>query len=147
MSTRGPTGLQEEISAITGDDAAMTVLGVGADFKEFKELFAPRLDELAQDVIAPLDELRSAITRAEQELDALRSRQVSEMGAMWDRYKDGYERYLHPEPVLDEEEAPAEEATEDAEAPVESDEPAEDTASDPDLEAEPHDASTEESSS
>ena len=39
------------------------------------------------------------------------------MGAMWDRYKDGYERYLHPEPVLDEEEAPAEEAPEDAEAP------------------------------
>ena len=146
-------GLQEEISAITGDDAAMAVLGVGADFKEFKDLFAPRLDELAQDVIAPLDELRNAITRAEQELEALRSRQVSEMGAMWDRYKDGYERYLHPEPVLDEEEAPAEEAPEDAEAPKESDvpaesnEPADDTASDPDLEAEPRDLSTEESSS
>ena len=76
-------GLQEEISAITGDDAAMAVLGIGADFKEFKDLFAPRLDELAQDVIAPLDELRNAITRAEQELEALRSRQVSEMGAMW----------------------------------------------------------------
>ncbi len=141
-------GLQEEISAITGDDAAMAVLGVGADFKEFKELFAPRLAELAQDVIAPLDELRSAITRAEQELEALRSRQVSEMGAMWDRYKDGYERYLHPEPVLDEEEAPAEAATEDTEAPRRSrTKPADDTASDPDLEAEPHDASTEESSS
>ena len=146
-------GLQEEISAITGDDAAMAVLGVGADFKEFKELFAPRLAELAQDVIAPLDELRSAITRAEQELEALRSRQVSEMGAMWDRYKDGYERYLHPEPVLDEEEAPAEAATENTEASVESDvpaksdQPADETASDPDLDAEPHDASTVESSS
>ena len=34
-------GLQEEISAITGDDAAMAVLGVGADFKEFKDLVAP----------------------------------------------------------------------------------------------------------
>ena len=108
-------GLQEEISAITGDDAAMAVLGIGADFTEFKDLFAPRLDELAQDVIAPLDELRGAITRAEQELEALRSRQVSEMGSMWHRYKDGYERYLHPEPVLDEEEPPAEEAAEDPE--------------------------------
>ena len=37
-------GLQEEISAITGDDAAMAVLGIGADFTEFKDLFAPRLD-------------------------------------------------------------------------------------------------------
>ena len=49
--------LQEEISAITGDDAAMAVLGVGADFKEFKELFAPPTRRAASDVIAPLDEL------------------------------------------------------------------------------------------
>ena len=75
----------------------MAVLGIGADFKEFKNLFAPRVAELAR-TSRTLDELRAAITRAEQELEALRSRQVSEMGAMWDRYQDGYERYLHPEP-------------------------------------------------
>ena len=109
---------------------------MGADFEEFKELFAPRVAELAQDVIAPLDEMRAAITRAEQELEALRSRQVTEMSALWDRYKDGYERYLRPEPVLDDEEAPAEEATEDAEMTVQSDEPAENAESDPEPEEE-----------
>ena len=141
-------GLQEEISAITGDDAAMAVLGIGADFAEFKDLFAPRLDELAQDVIAPLDELHGAITRAEQELEALRSRQVSEMGSMWHRYKDGYERYLHPEPVLDEEEPPADEAAEDPEGATEkSNEPAETTAGEPELDAEPPEPSPSEESS
>ena len=43
-------GLQAEIAAITGDDAAMSALGVGADFKEFQELFAPRVAELRSDV-------------------------------------------------------------------------------------------------
>jgi hypothetical protein len=108
------TGLQAKITAITGDDAAMSVLGVGADFKEFKELFAPRLAELARDVVAPLDELSGAIARSERELTVLRSRQSEEMASMWDRYKPDYERYLRPGPVSEGQEPEASEAVEDA---------------------------------
>ena len=40
------SALQAEIAAVTGDDAAMSTLGVGADLKEFQELFAPRVASL-----------------------------------------------------------------------------------------------------
>ena len=96
--------LQAEITAVTGDDAAMSMLGVGAGFKEFQKLFAPRVTELARDFVAPLDELSDAVTRAEQELDALRSRQLGETAQMWSRYKPGYERYLRLQPLADDEE-------------------------------------------
>ena len=95
--------LQAEITAITGDDAAMSTLGVGADFKECQKLFTPRVAELASDFIEPLDELTDAITRAEQELKTLRSRQLDEMTERWNRYKPTYERYLQPEPFMEEE--------------------------------------------
>jgi serine/threonine protein phosphatase PrpC len=98
------SSLQAEIAAVTGDDAAMSMLGVGAGFKEFQELFAPRVTELARDFIAPLDELSNAITRAEQELKALRSRQLADTAQIWSRYKPDYERYLRPQPLTEEEE-------------------------------------------
>jgi serine/threonine protein phosphatase PrpC len=97
------TALQDEIAAVTGDDAAMSVLGVGADLKEFQKLFAPRVGELASDFIEPLDELSEAVTRAEQELRALQSRQLDEMTERWNRYKSEYERYLRPEALLEDE--------------------------------------------
>jgi serine/threonine protein phosphatase PrpC len=99
------SSLQAEITAVTGDDAAMSMLGVGADFKEFQKLFAPRVTELARNVIAPLDELSNAVTRAEQELQALRSRQLDQTMQMWSRYKSEYERYLRPQPLAEEDEA------------------------------------------
>jgi serine/threonine protein phosphatase PrpC len=97
------SALQAEIAAVTGDDAAMSTLGVGADLKEFQKLFAPRAAELASDFIEPLDELSDAVTRAEQELRALRSRQLDEMTERWNRYKSEYERYLRPEGQLENE--------------------------------------------
>jgi serine/threonine protein phosphatase PrpC len=97
------TALQDEIAAVTGDDAAMSVLAVGADLKEFQKLFAPRVGELASDFIEPLDELSEAVTRAEQELRALQSRQLDEMTERWNRYKSEYERYLRPEALLEDE--------------------------------------------
>jgi hypothetical protein len=97
--------LQTEIAAVTGDDAAMSTLGVGAEFKEFQKLFAPRVAELASAFIAPLDELRSAVTRAEQELEALRSRQLMEMTDRWNRYKSGYERYLRAKTAMEADES------------------------------------------
>jgi serine/threonine protein phosphatase PrpC len=99
------SSLQTEISAVTGDDAAMSTLGVGADFKEFQKLFAPRVAELASEFIGPLDELSDAIARVEQELGALRSRQLDEMTQRWNRYKSGYERYLQAEAPVEEDES------------------------------------------
>lgn len=97
------SALQAEIAAVTGDDAAMSTLGVGADLKEFQKLFAPRVGELASDFIEPLDELSDAVTRAEQELRALQSRQLDEMTERWNRYKSDYERYLRPEAQMEDE--------------------------------------------
>jgi len=91
--------LQSEITAVTGDDAAMAVLGVGADFQEFQTLFAARAAALAADVIEPLDELSQAVIRAEQELQALQADRLDEMARIWHTYKYGYERYLRPEHV------------------------------------------------
>ena len=90
--------LQRDISAVTGDDAAMGTLGVGADFKQFQALFADRVTELERDFLAPLDEARQAVDRAERELQALRQRQASTTAELWGAYKPGYERYLHPGP-------------------------------------------------
>jgi hypothetical protein len=97
------SALQAEIAAVTGDDAAMSVLGVGADLKAFQELFAPRVAELASDFIEPLDELSDAVTRAERDLRALQSRQLDEMTERWNQYKSDYERYLRPEAVMEDE--------------------------------------------
>ena len=77
---------------------------MGAGLKEFQKLFGPRVTELARDFIAPLDELSNAVGRAEQELEALRSRQLGETAQIWSRYKPDYERYLRPQPLTDEEE-------------------------------------------
>ena len=103
------SALQSEIAAVTGDDAAMSTLGVGADLQEFQQLFAPRVAELASDFIEPLDDLSDAVTRAEQELRALQSRQLDEMTERWNRYKSEYERYLRPEAVMEDESTPGEE--------------------------------------
>ena len=64
--------VQAEISAVTGDDAAMAVMGVGADLAEFQALLAPRLATLEEDFITPLDQLRRAVQDAERTLQAAR---------------------------------------------------------------------------
>ena len=113
------SALQAEIAAVTGDDAAMSTLGVGADLKEFQKLFAPRVGELASDFIEPLDELSDAVTRAEQELRALQSRQLDEMTERWNRYKSEYERYLRPEALMEDESIAGEEMEQEETAAAE----------------------------
>ena len=113
------SALQAEIAAVTGDDAAMSTLGVGADLKEFQKLFAPRVGELASDFIEPLDELSDAVTRAEQELRALQSRQLDEMTEKWNRYKSDYERYLRPEAQMEDESIAGEEMEQEETAAAE----------------------------
>jgi serine/threonine protein phosphatase PrpC len=96
--------VQREIAAVTGDDAAMSLMGVGADLRELRSLYAPRVAELKQQFTEPIDELGEAVRRAEQQLVALRQRQLDETQQLWTRYKTGYERYLHAaaEPEFDE---------------------------------------------
>jgi hypothetical protein len=92
--------LEAEVTAITGDDAAMALLGLGADLDGFKQLFKDRTDELGRRYIDPLDELDGQVRQAEQRLAGLRARRV-ELGAeLWGSYKGGYEHYQAvPEPA------------------------------------------------
>jgi serine/threonine protein phosphatase PrpC len=95
--------LEAEVTAITGDDAAMALLGLGADLDGFKQLFKDRTDELGRRYIDPLDELDGQVRQAEQQLAGLRVRRV-ELGAeLRGFYKGGYERYQAvPEPAGEE---------------------------------------------
>lgn len=96
--------LQADIAAVTGDDAAMSMMGVGAGFHEFQALFAPRVAELKRDFIGPLDDLKAAVHDAERELESLRQRQRGTTAQVWAKYKPGYERYS----TLDEPDEPDE---------------------------------------
>jgi serine/threonine protein phosphatase PrpC len=87
--------VQDKISPITGDDAAMSVMAVGADLPQLKELYAPRTAELEDEFTLPIDELRQAVQQAERELERLRQRQIDDTERLWQRYKPDYEYYLH----------------------------------------------------
>jgi hypothetical protein len=87
----------QRISAVTGDDAAMAVLGVGADHEEFRRLFVPRTAELEQRFVAPLDALEAEVARAEQAVLEARSRHATVQTSLWAQYKTEYERYLGDE--------------------------------------------------
>jgi hypothetical protein len=86
--------LQQRIAAITGDDAAMAVLGVGTDHGEFRQLFATRTAEIEQRCVVPLDELESEVGRAEQAVAEARRRHAALQTSLWAAYKPEYERYL-----------------------------------------------------
>jgi serine/threonine protein phosphatase PrpC len=95
--------LEAAVTATTGDDAALALLGLGTDLAGFKRLSKDRAAELQRRYIDPLDDQDGQVQRAEQELAELRTRR-SELGAeLWGAYKSGYERYLAaPEPVGEE---------------------------------------------
>jgi hypothetical protein len=105
--------VQADVAAVTGDDAAMAVLGVGADLAALKELYAERVRFLEHDVLAPLDAANEAVARAEATLADLRRQQAATVSNLWHRYKPDYERYLHQS-----DEEPAAEAARSA-VPVE----------------------------
>jgi hypothetical protein len=86
--------LQQRIAAITGDDAAMAVLGVGADHGEFRQLSATRTAQIEQRCVVPLDELESEVGRAEQAVAEARRRHTALQTSLWAAYKPEYERYL-----------------------------------------------------
>lgn len=90
--------LQQRIAAITGDDASMSVLGVGAQYTAFQALLTPRLEELDRSVVGPLDELGQAVLHAQRELETARALELDTTAEVWRRYKAGYELYLQPTP-------------------------------------------------
>jgi len=89
--------LQQRIAAITGDDAAMAVLGIGADHEEFRDLFAARTAEIEERCVVPLDELQGAVARAEQAVAEARRSHAEVQTSLWATYKPEYERYLSRE--------------------------------------------------
>jgi Protein phosphatase 2C len=101
--TNWQQALEAKVTAITGDDAAIALLGLGADLDGFKKRFKDRIEEIGRRYIDPLDELDGQVHHAEQQLTGLRARRA-ELGAeLWGAYKGGYERYLAvPEPAGEE---------------------------------------------
>jgi len=93
--------VQDEINAVTGDDAAMALMGVGADLTALKEIFRPRTTALENEFTVPIDELGRSVRQAEQELASLRQRQLDETERLWNTYKTGYEQYLRAGPHVD----------------------------------------------
>nr|MDQ6948520.1 hypothetical protein [Actinomycetota bacterium] len=83
------------ISAITGDDASLALVGVGADLAHNRELFAARTEELERRYVAPLNALHSKAREAEQALEDLRSQQVTLENELWEDYRLPYERFLN----------------------------------------------------
>jgi serine/threonine protein phosphatase PrpC len=86
--------LQERISAVTGDDAAMSTLGLGADHAGFRELLAARTAEVEQRWVQPMDELDARVRQAEQTVEDLRAEQGRRTAELWAAYKQDYERHL-----------------------------------------------------
>ena len=96
-------GLEAAVTAVTGDDAAMALLGLGADLGGFKQRFKDRTAELQRRFIDPLEELDGQVQRAEQDLAALRASRAEAGAELWGAYKHGYERYLAAEVAAGEE--------------------------------------------
>jgi hypothetical protein len=96
--------VQRQVAAITGDDAAMAVMAVGADLGALRSLYAPRVAALEEQFTGPIDELDRLVRSAEQELVSLRQRQLDGTQQLWTRYQPDYERYLRTAPEPDPEE-------------------------------------------
>jgi hypothetical protein len=88
--------LQAEISAVTGDDASMAVIAVGADLPALQQLLAPRLAEVTAQYTEPMDRLLDEVHAAEQAVAQLQLRRANDVASRWNHYRDGYERLLHP---------------------------------------------------
>jgi serine/threonine protein phosphatase PrpC len=86
--------LQKEITAVTGDDAAMATLAFGVDFPQLRTLLSPRTEELSTTYLQPLEAAMDAVARAEDALQAARLDQERTTAMLWSRYKPGYEHHL-----------------------------------------------------
>jgi serine/threonine protein phosphatase PrpC len=97
--------IQSKVAAVTGDDAAMAMMGVGAELEEFRTLFVPRVAELEEAYIGPLDESSRAVAEAERALEAARQHHRDLTGERWGAYQPDYERHLKPAPPAEDQRA------------------------------------------
>jgi serine/threonine protein phosphatase PrpC len=97
------TTLQHEIAAVTGDDASMATIAIGADLSALQTLFAPRLAAVREQYTEPMDALVDEIGRAEEALARLHRRRTEDTAARWGSYRQGYELLLQQgdEPDVD----------------------------------------------
>jgi len=86
--------VQAAVGAVTGDDAAMAVLGIGADHDGFQALFARRTAELEQQWITPLDDLDRELRDQELRIEQLRADRQRRQAQLWAAYKPGYEEHV-----------------------------------------------------
>jgi len=96
-TTDWSTALQQQITAVTGDDAAVAVLGVGANHQTFQRLFAERASTLDERWVDPIDALATDVEQAERQLDEARRQQLQRSTQLWAAYKRNYERHLGPD--------------------------------------------------
>jgi hypothetical protein len=89
--------LQARISLITGDDASMAVLGIGADHRQLQVHFAERTTALESRWVGPLDRLEAEVSELEQQLESRRRDQASQVAKLWAAYRPKYEQYLAPQ--------------------------------------------------
>ena len=86
--------LQEQIKTVTGDDAAMSALAIGADFPQLQSLFADRTAELATTYLEPVDAAIQAVADAETALAQAKQHESETSAELWQRYKLNYETHL-----------------------------------------------------
>jgi hypothetical protein len=86
--------MQREIAAVTGDDAAMGALVMGADLDVIQALAATRAAEVEKRWVAPMDEMARRVAQVELELATLQEREQVQNADLWAAYKPVYECFL-----------------------------------------------------
>lgn len=86
--------LQDAISEVTGDDASLATIAVGADLPTLQNLYAPRLAEVVEQYTGPMNVLREEVSRAEQEVATLQQQRTTDVANRWQQYRAGYEQLL-----------------------------------------------------
>jgi serine/threonine protein phosphatase PrpC len=85
--------ISARIAAVTGDDAAMGVVGVGADRAALRSILDRRTNTLENHWIRPLDILAADRNRLQLELELLQTQTADLESELWTEYKAGYERF------------------------------------------------------
>jgi serine/threonine protein phosphatase PrpC len=86
--------VQQEIAAVTGDDAAMAGLLIDTDLEAFRTRLAGRAAEVDHHWVAPMDELADRIADLETELAQVRTLEEAQTARLWAEYQPEYERRL-----------------------------------------------------
>lgn len=86
--------VQTALSGVTGDDASMATLGIGADHDDLRRLFAQRTTNLERQWVQPLDQLDADLREQERKVEDLRMSQQALQARLWSSYKPDYEQHI-----------------------------------------------------